>query len=156
MSLLGELDYYDDISGNLEGGKKFVFFFSHVLWTMVSVIVLMNIFMTIAMDAYADAKEVEDKKVELAEAQGDKEHVESRLAAGRLKLAKNTTIRNLREQSRNQRASNLTAVVPGTPLPPSPNGGDNVEKRSTFKSFMPPNFSKEESKQGASFVPPSL
>ena len=110
LSLLGELDYYDDVNSNLHGASRFFWFLNHVWYSMIALVVVMNIFLTVVMDAYAAAKNVEDKKAAVMDARSNSKHVAQRLARARFQDAYRTTLNELKKEQK--RRAGGTSVVP--------------------------------------------
>jgi hypothetical protein len=107
LSLLGELDFYDDILNELNGNEKALWFICYVLFTMIALVVVMNIFLTVVMDAFAEAKNDEDKKVEVMNARSNVKLLAKRIARKRFKIAYKATIKQLAKK-----ASDCASVVP--------------------------------------------
>jgi hypothetical protein len=86
-----------------------------MVYSMIALVVVMNVFLTVVMDAFADAKNVEDKKVQVMNARTNSKHVVQRLATERLKFAYKQTMQELKTlKKRNEKESKkkVTAVVP--------------------------------------------
>ena len=47
-----------------------------MVYSMIALVVVMNIFLTVVMDAFADAKNVEDKKVQVMNARTNSESMQ--------------------------------------------------------------------------------
>ena len=121
-SMLGDVDYYDDLMDVLPSQvEKLIFFGNHILWSLLVLITVFNITVTVIMDAYARAKEVEDKKNELLHTLNNKDHISARLQQERWKSAKRKTIDDIqtiaRKRKEEMKTGSLVSVVPGTPVP---------------------------------------
>ena len=126
-SMLGDLDYYEDIMTALPKEERTFFFANHIVWSLLVLIVTFNITVTVIMDAYSAAKDIEDKRAASIHAMNDGQHIKKRLNQERWKSAQKRTVMEIQEIARKRKKesqekennsrgsstrSSLTAVVP--------------------------------------------